>query len=472
MGREIRIGPGNPAKNVCFDQKLISRYGGRGPRYTSYPTALQFDESMTVGKYKRAARLSNDSARPLSLYIHIPFCESLCYYCACNKIVTRNAERVEKYMGHLYREIELQGKLFDKDRVVEQLHFGGGTPTYLNIEQLCDLMTHIASSFKLDHSDQREFSIEVDPRTVDAATIKVLTDLGFNRLSLGIQDFNPVVQKAVNRMQSVEDVSALVKHSREAGFESISFDLIYGLPHQTVESFDRTLDEVIAMRPDRLAVYNYAHLPARFKGQRMIKDEDIPLPETKLQILDHTISKLCDAGYIYIGMDHFALPEDELVKAQNNGTLQRNFQGYSTHRECDLVALGVSAIGHIGNTFAQNTSTTMEYEALLEAGKLPVNRGVEVDADDQLRAKVIQELMCHDQLAFAEFGKKNNIVFKDYFASELARLEPLVDDGLILVGPEGIQITPKGRLLLRSIAMVFDRYLAEDSNDGRFSKAI
>jgi len=462
----------NPAKNVCFDQKLTSRYGGRGPRYTSYPTALQFDESLTVDDYKRAASISNDSPRPLSLYVHIPFCKSLCYYCACNKIVTRNAERVEQYMGHLYREIELQGELFDDERVVEQLHFGGGTPTYLNVEQLCDLMTHIASSFKLDHSDRREFSIEVDPRSVDATTIKVLTDLGFNRLSLGIQDFDPDVQRAVNRIQKVEDVSALVDRSRSAGFKSISFDLIYGLPHQTVESFNSTLDQAIAMRPDRLAVYNYAHLPARFKGQRMIRDEDIPLPETKLQILDHTISKLTDAGYVYIGMDHFALPDDELVKAQNNNTLQRNFQGYSTHRECDLVALGVSAIGHIGNTYAQNTTTTMEYEAMLEDDRLPVKRGIEVDADDQLRAKVIQELMCHDQLVFADFGAKNNIDFTEYFATEISRLDPLADDGLILLGPEGIQITAKGRLLLRSIAMTFDRYLADDIGNGRYSKAI
>jgi len=472
MDRVRRQTSGNPAAAVCFDQELVARYGGRGPRYTSYPTALQFDESLTVGDYKQAVRLSNESGRPLSLYVHIPFCESLCYYCACNKIVTRNAERVEKYLGHLYREIELQAALFDDDRVVEQLHFGGGTPTYLNVEQLCDLMTHIASSFKLDHSEQREFSIEVDPRTVNATTLKVLADLGFNRLSLGIQDFEPEVQRAVNRVQTAEDVESLVEHAKSVGFNSISFDLIYGLPHQTVESFDRTLDKVIAMRPDRLAVYNYAHLPARFKGQRMINDEDIPSPETKLEILHHTISKLTDAGYVYIGMDHFALPEDELVLAQRNNTLQRNFQGYSTHRECDLVALGVSAIGHIGSTYSQNSSTTMEYEAILEVDELPIKRGIEVDADDQLRASVIQELMCNDQLVFGEFSKKNDIDFEDYFAPELARLEPLVDDGLILLGPEGIQITAKGRLLLRSIAMTFDRYLANDLNDGRFSKAI
>jgi oxygen-independent coproporphyrinogen-3 oxidase len=463
---------GNPAANVCFDEELISRYGGRGPRYTSYPTALQFDERMTAPRYEKAAKASNQTARPLSLYVHIPFCHSLCYYCACNKIVTRNAERVAKYMGNLYREIEMQGALYDKDRVVEQLHFGGGTPTYLNIEQLCDLMTHIASSFTLDPGDRREFSIEVDPRSVDEGTIKVLADLGFNRLSLGIQDFEPAVQKAVNRIQSVEEVRALVDQARAVGFESVSFDLIYGLPLQTVDSFDRTLDEVIAMRPDRLAVYNYAHLPGRFKGQRMINDGDIPLPETKLRILDHTISKLCGAGYVYIGMDHFALPEDELVRAQRNNTLQRNFQGYSTHRECDLVAVGVSAIGKIGNIYAQNTPTTAEYEAILEDGKLPTKRGIEVDEDDQIRAKVIQELMCHDQLVFDEFGKKNDIVFKEYFKDEIGRLAPLVDDGLILLGPEGIQITAKGRLLLRSIAMVFDRYLSDDANDGRFSKAI
>ena len=460
------------AQNVCFDPELIERYGGRGPRYTSYPTALQLDEAFTVEQYLQAVSLSNKSGRPLSLYVHIPFCESLCYYCACNKIVTRNAERVDKYVRCLYREIEQQAALFDDDRVVEQLHFGGGTPTYLSNEQLCDLMTHLAGAFRLDTSDRHEFSIEVDPRTVDANSIQVLAGLGFNRLSLGIQDFEPDVQEAVNRIQSAEDVRALMKQARSLSFRSISFDLIYGLPHQTVDSFDRTLDQVIDMRPDRLAVYNYAHLPTRFKGQRMIAEGDIPLAETKLKILQHTINKVCDAGYIYIGMDHFALPGDELVRAQRDNTLQRNFQGYSTHSDCDLIGLGVSAIGKIGNTFAQNTTKTSEYEELIEAGTLPLKRGFTVDADDQLRAKVIQELMCHDQLAFAEFGKQNNINFAEYFAPELTRLGPLVDDGLITLGSEGIHITPRGRLLLRSIAMTFDRYLAEDLSDGRYSKAI
>ncbi len=462
----------HPAQDICFDQELIERYGGRGPRYTSYPTALQFTERFTAMQYEKAARVSNDGGRPLSLYVHIPFCKTLCYYCACNKIVTRNTERIEAYLDHLYREIELQAALFDDARAVEQLHFGGGTPTYLSIEQLCDLMTHIAGFFKLDHSDRREFSIEVDPRSVDATTIKVLADLGFNRLSLGIQDFDPDVQKAVNRVQEVPKVSDLVTRARSVGFSSVSLDLIYGLPLQTVESFNRTLNEVINMRPNRLAIYNYAHLPSRFKGQRMIDEKDLPTPETKLNILDHTIEKLSQAGYLYIGMDHFALPDDDLLKAQRNNTLQRNFQGYSTHRECDLIGLGVSAIGNIGNTYAQNVTTTREYSALIRADKLPIKRGIAVDADDQLRAKVIQQLMCHDQLAFADFSNRNNIDFADYFASELTRLGPLADDGLILLGPEGIHITAKGRLLLRSIAMIFDRYLADDLNNGRFSKAI
>jgi len=317
---------------VCFDTDLIVRYGGRGPRYTSYPTALQFHDRLTAEEYAARARASNDTNVPLSLYVHIPFCHSLCYYCGCNKIVTRNEIRVARYMEMLYREIEMQSELFDRKRLVEQLHFGGGTPTYLDREQLGALMDKLRSAFTFDETDDREFSIEVDPRTVDPGRIRELWDLGFNRLSLGIQDFDARVQEAVNRLQSSEEVRTLVDSAREAGFGSISFDLIYGLPHQTVESFKTTLDMAIALKPDRLAVYNYAHLPQRFKGQRMINAEDIPAPETKLDLLHRTIDKLCAAGYVYIGMDHFALPDDELVKARYDGTLQRNFQGYSTHR--------------------------------------------------------------------------------------------------------------------------------------------
>ena len=457
---------------VCFDTDLIVRYGGRGPRYTSYPTALQFNDKFGEDDYRNIAAVSNATDVPLSLYVHIPFCHTLCYYCGCNKIVTHNQARVERYMEMLYREIDMQSALFDRSRKIEQLHFGGGTPTYLSVEQLDDLMAKLRGAFTFDESDQREFSIEVDPRTVDEDRIRHLADLGFNRLSLGIQDFDHVVQEAVNRTQTTDDVLNLVLAARETGFESISFDLIYGLPHQNVESFDSTLELVIAMRPDRLAVYNYAHLPQRFKGQRMINDADIPSPEVKLEILHRTIDSLCDAGYIYIGMDHFALPEDELVIARKNGTLQRNFQGYSTHRECDLVALGVSAIGSIGNVFAQNAITTMEYEALIENGQMPIRKGTTVDDDDLLRADVIQALMCYDELSFDQFGKDHGIDFASYFASEIKRLQPLADDGLIKLSESGVAITESGRLLLRSIAMVFDRYIDQAENDNRFSKAI
>jgi len=457
---------------VCFDNDLIVRYGGRGPRYTSYPTALQFSEEFTADDYRENAIASNASGVPLSLYVHIPFCHTLCYYCGCNKIVTRNQDRVDRYMVMLYREIEMQSELFDKSRKIEQLHFGGGTPTYLENNQLDDLMAKLRDAFTFDESDNREFSIEVDPRTVDEDGIRHLAKLGFNRLSLGIQDFDPVVQEAVNRAQTTDDVLGLVLAARDSGFESISFDLIYGLPHQSVESFDKTLELVIGMRPDRLAVYNYAHLPRRFKGQRMINDADIPSPEVKLDILHRTIDSLCGAGYEYIGMDHFALPEDELVLARKNGTLQRNFQGYSTHRECDLVALGVSAIGSIGNVFAQSSVSTIEYEALIENGQLPIRKGIAVDDDDLLRADVIQALMCYDELSFEKFGAEHNIDFAEYFAAEIERLQPLADDDLIELDQSGVVITQKGRLLLRSIAMVFDRYIDQAENDNRFSKAI
>lgn len=457
---------------VCFDEDLIVRYGGRGPRYTSYPTALQFNDRLTPDDYRAKAAESNDSDVPLSLYVHIPFCHSLCYYCGCNKIVTRNEQRVARYMEMLYREIDMQSALFDKSRKVEQLHFGGGTPTYLDREQLGALMEYLRGAFNFDNGDEREFSIEVDPRTVDAGRIQELWDLGFNRLSLGIQDFNENVQKAVNRAQSPEEVQALVDSARAAGFGSISFDLIYGLPHQTVESFDRTLDVVIAMKPDRLAVYNYAHLPQRFKGQRMINAGDIPAPDVKLDLLHHTIDKLCGEGYIYIGMDHFALPGDELVLAREDGTLQRNFQGYSTHRQCDLIALGVSGIGGIGNMFAQNAVTTMEYEEIIERGELPIKKGLLVDDDDLVRAAVIQDLMCYDSLDFDAFGDRHGIDFRDYFAEEVKQLDVLEEDGLIVLSDRGIGITPKGRLLLRNIAMTFDRYINLAENDSRFSKAI
>jgi oxygen-independent coproporphyrinogen-3 oxidase len=457
---------------ICFDEELIRRYDGRGPRYTSYPTALQFSESLGEAEYRANAVNSNPGGAPLSLYVHIPFCHSLCYYCGCNKIVTRNQARVDRYMEMLHKEILMQSELFDRSRQTRQLHFGGGTPTYLDDDQMNALMAALRTAFNFDESDAREFSIEVDPRTVDADGIRYLTDLGFNRLSLGIQDFDPTVQEAVNRMQSYEEVSNLVNAAKASNFKSISFDLIYGLPHQNVASFDATLDRVIGLRPDRLAVYNYAHLPDRFKGQRMINAEDIPEPSTKLDILHHTIDRLLECGYVYIGMDHFALPEDDLVQARGDGTLQRNFQGYSTHGECDLIGLGVSSISSIGNVYAQNAVTTMEYESVIEDGHLPIKKGIAVDDDDLLRAEVIQALMCYDRLDFDDFDAAHGIEFRDYFKAELERLKPLAEDELIDLEPGGIGITPKGRLLLRSIAMVFDRHMAEVDTNKRFSRAI
>ncbi len=471
MDRGVRT-MAEPASPVCFDEELVSRYGGRGPRYTSYPTALQFSESFTADDYRRNAIASNDVDKPLSLYVHIPFCSSLCYYCACNKIVTRNVVRVQSYMRSLHREIQRQAALFDRGRNVRQLHFGGGTPTYLNQHELTELMAWLNNEFSLEPGASREFSIEVDPRTVDRESIALLSDLGFNRLSLGIQDFDSRVQMAVNRIQTIDEVDRLLASARHSNFNSVSFDLIYGLPHQTVESFDRTLATVIDMRPDRIAIYNYAHLPQRFKGQRMINEAHIPAPQVKLRIFHNTIDRLSAAGYEYIGMDHFALPHDDLVVARQTGTLQRNFQGYSTHGDCELIGLGVSAIGSIGSVYSQNATSTIEYEAMLGAGRLPVKRGIVVDEDDRLRAQIIQSLMCYDELDLEAFGKRNQVDFCSYFAAELGRLKPLEQDGLVEIGAGRIRITSRGRLLLRSIAMVFDRYLPGEQNSSRYSKAI
>ncbi len=457
---------------ISFDADLVSRYSGRGPRYTSYPTAVQFTDAFTEAEYREAARASNERGRPLSLYVHIPFCTTLCYYCGCNKIVTRNAARVRDYLDCMYTEITMQAELFDQDRRVEQLHFGGGTPTFLDDKQLCQLMTHLSQAFSLETGPSREFSIEVDPRSVHSESIELLANLGFNRLSLGIQDFDPEVQRAVNRIQSTEDVQNLVNDARKYAYRSVSFDLIYGLPRQSVASFDVTLDQAMAMRPDRLAIYNYAHLPERFKGQRMIHAKDLPTPKTKLDILQHTIEKLTDAGYLYIGMDHFALPDDDLVQAKHDGTLQRNFQGYSTHGGLDLVALGVSAIGNIGDTFAQNSVSTIEYETLISKKQLPVKKGLIVDEDDRIRAAAIQDIMCHDGIDYAVFGQQHSVNFSEYFAPELERLADLAEDDLIVITNTAIAVTAKGRLLLRSIAMVFDRYLSTADTNKRFSQAI
>lgn len=463
---------GRSSHDVSFDAALISRYDGRGPRYTSYPTALQFNSDFSADDYRRHVDISNAKHQPLSVYVHIPFCKSLCYYCGCNKVVTRSDDRIQRYLQHLDREIEMQAALFDGSRIVEQLHFGGGTPTYLDDRQLSGVLDSLRSNFRLRADARREFSIEVDPRTVGAESVSRLRELGFNRMSLGVQDFDSAVQIAVNRLQTADDVADIVRQARESGFKSISFDLIYGLPHQSVSSFDKTLRRVIEMRPDRLAIYNYAHLPERFKGQRMIRDSDLPRPAVKLQILHHTIDSLQDAGYRYIGMDHFALAGDDLAVAQERGTLQRNFQGYSTHGGCDLVALGASGIGRVGNAFAQNATSTAQYEDLIGSGELAIARGIETDVDDRLRAAVIQELMCHENFDIGRFELTHGIDFNQYFKEELLRLGPLQQDGLVKISADRLYVTPSGRLLLRSIAMAFDRYLPTSGARTRFSRAI
>lgn len=460
-------------QSLEFDSDLIRRYDTSGPRYTSYPTAVQFTEAFGEAEYRDWARRSNetDTPAPLSLYFHIPFCNTVCFYCACNKVITANRKRAQPYLDHLFREIRMQGELFDRDRPVEQLHWGGGTPTFISDEQMRALMDETRRHFSLRDDDSGEYSIEIDPREADAGTMALLRELGFNRISLGVQDFDPRVQKAVNRIQSEEETSAVLEAARAEGFKSTSVDLIYGLPHQSVDSFAVTLDKVIAMAPDRLSVFNYAHLPQMFKTQRQIRAEELPSADEKLAILDYTIGRLTEAGYVYIGMDHFARPDDELAVAQREGTLYRNFQGYSTHADCDLVAMGATSISKVGDSYSQNLKGLEDYYAALEAGRLPVFRGIALSADDRLRREVITRLICNFELDFAAIEAGYGIDFADYFADALERLQPMQADGLVVVSAAGIQVQPRGRLLIRNICMVFDRYLGSDSPQ-RFSKVI
>lgn len=457
-----------------FDRELIERYGGRGPRYTSYPTAVQFSPEFGEADYRAQVRASNNvpERRPLSVYVHVPFCHSLCFYCGCSKIVTRNSERAEQYLVSLLREVELQGALFDRARVVEQLHLGGGTPTYLKSSQMNRLMEGLATYFSLRTDGAREFSIEVDPRTVGVSDIESLAASGFNRISLGVQDFTEEVQRAVNRVQSFESTREIVDAARHSGFGSVSLDLIYGLPLQTVESFERSLDQVLAIRPDRLAVYSYAHLPQMFRAQKLIREEQLPSPGVKLELLARTSEKLLGAGYVYVGMDHFALATDELVVAQRQGLLQRNFQGYSTHGDCDLVGLGLTSIGRVGDCYSQNAKEMGSYTGALDQARLPIERGLVTSRDDRIRGAVIQQIMCHGRLDYAWVADRCGIDFEDYFADELPRLARLSEDGLLELGPDGLVVSGRGRMLVRAIAMVFDRYLTGTQGPRTFSKII
>ncbi|HUW53485.1 MAG TPA: oxygen-independent coproporphyrinogen III oxidase [Rhodanobacter sp.] len=457
-----------------FDPALIARYDVNGPRYTSYPTAPQFRSDFDEAALRAAIRASNEEPipRPLSLYVHVPFCLSPCFYCGCNRVITRDISKADRYLERLYREIELMAPLFDRDRPVRQLHFGGGTPNFLDLPRMRELMESLARHFSFMHESQREYGIELDPRFIDGDYVRGLAELGFNRLSVGIQDFNPAVQEAVNRIQSVEQTREVLEAARTSGFVSASVDLIYGLPRQTLTGFDQTLTEVIALAPDRVAVYGYAHLPELFKPQRQIDAADLPDPETRLALFGQALERLSAAGYVYIGMDHFARADDELARAQRAGTLQRNFQGYSTHGECDIVGLGVSAIGRIGNSYTQSARDLTGYYAALDAGRLPIVRGLELDDDDVIRREVISELMCHGELDMPAFAARHRLVFDKYFAAEMDRLRALAGDGLVTLDARMIRVTSRGRLLLRIIAMCFDAYLAGAAQPARYSRTI
>ncbi len=466
------------ANRSAVDPDLLRRYDRPGPRYTYYPTAPQFSTGFGEAALREAIRLSNEEPipRPLSLYVHVPFCMSPCFYCGCNRIITRDLARGETYLARLYREIGMTAELFDRDREVIQLHFGGGTPNFLSPDQTGDLVDCLRRQFRFSSSPDLDLSIELDPRFIDAGGIGGLARLGFNRASLGVQDFDPAVQAAVNRVQGVEETRAVLDACRVYGFRSVNVDLIYGLPRQSVEGFSRTLDTVIDMRPDRLAIYSYAHLPELFKAQRRIDAADLPDAGTRLSLLQQSIDRLTHAGYVYIGMDHFALPDDELARAQDRGSLHRNFMGYTTHADSDLVGLGVSAISHIGDSFSQNPRDLASWQIAIDEGRLPVFRGMRLDEDDLLRADLIQQLMCQGEIPIAALERRYAIDFDTYFTEALAKLEPLADDGLVRFEPGRILATTRGRLLLRNIAMCFDRYLDQPADptrsEPRFSRAI
>jgi len=456
-----------------FDGALLARLGKSGPRYTSYPTADRFGADFGPGDYLEAvAARRQRGGRPLSLYVHIPFCDTVCYYCACNKIVTRKHERAATYLDYLKREITMQSQLFAGMNEVEQLHFGGGTPTFLLDAEMDDLMAHLQASFRFAPDAIGEYGIEVDPRTVSPERVHSLRQQGFNRISLGVQDFDPDVQRAVNRVQPEAETVAIIDAARAAGFRSVSIDLIYGLPKQTLVSMAQTLDKVIQASPDRISVYHYAHMPHLFKPQRRILEADMPSADIKLGMLQLCIERLGAAGYVYIGMDHFAKPGDDLAVAQRQGRLHRNFQGYSTHADADLVACGVSSIGAVGATYSQNAKTLEDYYALIDAGALPLQRGIRLGMDDLLRRAIIQKLMCQFELSIAAIEQAFPIVFADHFAAELAALRPLQADGLVQVDDAWISVTPKGRLLIRNLCMVFDRYLGQQAGGPRFSRTI
>jgi oxygen-independent coproporphyrinogen III oxidase len=460
----------NVAKELVFDPQLMRRFDVQGPRYTSYPTADRFNFSHDARAHAARLDARTAGAGPLSIYVHIPFCDTICYYCACNKVITKDHSRADSYLDTLLREMAMKAALVKGSRDVTQIHLGGGTPTFLDDAQMTRLMDGLRTHFRVTEGAQ--CSIELDPRGVSGARIAHLGTLGFNRISVGVQDFDPVVQRAVNRVQSVEETEIVLRAARENGFVSTGVDLIYGLPGQSLESFDATLATLVRLAPDRVAIYHYAHLPSQFKPQRRIDETMLPGPEVRPLLLKLAIDRLHEAGYVHVGMDHFARPDDELAQAQRHGRLQRNFQGYSTHAGCDLIGLGVSAISRVGASFAQNHRTIESWSSAINDGELPVMRGLDMTADDSVRSAVIGALMCHFELSIEAIESSYAINFADYFAPELEELRELETAGLLTLEREWIGITPRGRLLVRAVCMVFDRYLRLDTETVRYSKVM
>ena len=461
-------------ESCIFNRALVEKYDFSGPRYTSYPTAVQFSENFKLLDYIRCVHDTNSELipKPLSLYLHLPFCDTVCYYCACNKIITKNKQHAIPYLDNLHKEIRYQGAMFDDDRLVEQLHWGGGTPTFISHQQIYDLMGVIKENFNLCDDGNEEYSIEIDPRALDKDTIPVLRRVGFNRISFGVQDFNQEVQKAVNRIQSYEETRDAIKTARENNFRTINIDLIYGLPLQTVSSFTETLEKVIELSPERISVYNYAHLPRLFKTQKQIREEDLPSANEKLKILQQAIRLLSAAGYVYIGMDHFSKSDDELAIAQRNGSLYRNFQGYSTHASCDVVGMGITAIGKVGDCYSQNVKTLDEYDEIISRGKIPVFRGYMLDTDDLLRREVIARLICHFRLDFRQIEDMYISDFNRYFFNEMKEIKSMEGDGLLSVDDEKIEVSRTGRFFIRNICSVFDKYFNRGDHITQFSRMV
>ena len=450
-----------------FDVDLINKYNRSGPRYTSYPTANNFSE-LSLQDYQQQSALSNQRKTSISLYCHIPFCNTVCYYCGCNKFVTKDKSMAEPYIEALFKEVDMQSPLFDKGRLVEQMHFGGGTPTFLSGEQIIRISNKLQQSFNF--STDGEYSIEIDPRGIDESLIESLAIAKFNRISLGVQDFDQEVQNAVNRVQSFEQTKEVIELSRKNGFESISIDLIYGLPRQSKDTFKETLESVKELLPDRISLFNYAHLPQLFKPQRRIDIEELPSPSEKLDIFQYSLEYLIGLGYVYIGMDHFALPNDPLAIAQSEGNLYRNFQGYSTHSECDIIGLGLSSIGQVADSFSQNEKNLEKYYQALESGQLPIVKGLIINQDDKIRRELIMELICHFEVSISSLEQRYSINFKNYFANSLEKLDEMQNDGLVVLTNDSIKVMDKGKLLVRNICMIFDNYLKSSSTS--FSKTI